>query len=404
MDTFKLAWRNVWRNPRRSGVTIGATALALFCVIFYAGLMNGNITGMERSVVELELGDAQIFAEGYRKKPSLYTVIDDLDALLGRLDAAGFRGSARLLGSGLAAAGDNSAGVQLRGLDVARDAAVSSVSTKLDRGAWLDPASPGEVVLGRRLARTLGVDVGGEIVVLSQAADGSTANDVYKVRGVLLGVSDPVDRAAVFMTTDAFRELMALPAGAHQILVRTPEGEPLDQATAALAGLAPGLETRNWKALNPGIASMLETSRAAMSIMFVIVYIAIGIVVLNAALMSVFERIREFGVLKALGVGPGEVLRLILLETLIQTFVAIVVGVAVSVPVNLYMTRVGLDLSAVGTFSLSGVVHDPIWRSEVDVDSYVRPIVILVVIILLAVLYPAIRAALVRPLDAIRHQ
>lgn len=404
MDTLRLAWRNVWRNPRRSGVTIGATGLALFCVIFYTGLMTGNLNGMERSVVELELGEAQVFAEGYREKPSLYTVIEDPDALLARLDAAGFRGSARLFGSGLAAAGDSSAGVLLRGLDVARDAAVSSVATKVASGEWLDPARPREVVLGRRLAKTLGVEVGGEVVLLSQGADGSTANDVYRVRGVLLGVSEPVDRATVFMTADAFRELMVLPEGAHQVLVRTPAGAPLEQATAELAALAPGLEAKSWKAINPGIASMLEAGRAAMGVMYVIVYIAIGILVLNATLMSVFERIREFGVLKALGVGPGGVLRLIFLETLIQTAVAVVAGVALSVPVNLYMTRVGLDLSAVGSFSLSGVVHDPIWRSEIDAQGYVRPIVVLVVIIFLAVIYPATRAAFVRPLDAIRHQ
>lgn len=404
MDTVRLAWRNVWRNPRRSGVTIAATGLALFVMIFYSGMMTGNLNGMERNVVDLEVGDAQIFAEGYRKRPSLHTVIDDPDALLARLDQAGFRGSARLLGSGLAAAGDNSAGVQLRGLDVARDAAVSSVGTKLMTGAWLDPSRPNEVVVGRKLARTLGVDVGGEIVVLSQGADGSTANDLYKVRGILKGISDPVDRATIFMTADAFRELMVLPAGAHQVLVRAPADVPLEQAAGELAALAPGLEAKSWKALMPALAGMLDSGRAAMKIMFVIVYIAIGIVVLNATLMSVFERIREFGVLKALGVGPGGVLRLIFLETMIQTGVAMVVGVALSVPVNLYMTRVGLDLSALGGLSIAGMATDPIWRSEVDVDTYTRPILVLLVIILVAVVYPATRAAFVRPLDAIRHQ
>lgn len=404
MDTLRLAWRNVWRNPRRSGVTIAATGLALFSVIFYSGLMKGNLNGMERGVVELELGEAQIFAEGYRKKPSLYTMIEGPDALLARLDAAGFRSSARLLGSGLAAAGDASAGALLRGVDVARDAAVSSVAARVESGAWLDPERPREVVLGRRLAKTLSVAVGGEIVVLSQAADGSTANDLYRVRGVLQSVSDAVDRAGVYMTADAFRELMVLPEGAHQVIVRTPAGAPLEAATAEIAALAPGLEARSWKELSPGLASMLESGRAAMSVMYIIVYIAIGIVVLNAALMSVFERIREFGVLKALGVGPGGVLRLIFLETLIQTAIAVLAGVALSVPVNLYMTQVGLDLSAIGSFSLSGAVHDPIWRSEVDLDSYLRPIVVLVVIILIAASYPATRAALIRPLDAIRHQ
>lgn len=403
MDTLKLAWRNVWRNPRRSGVTIGATSLALFVMIFYSGLVTGYMNGMERNVVDLEVGDAQIFPEGYRKSPSIYTTIDDPEGLVDRLEGAGYKASARLLGSGLAAAGDNSSGILLRGLDPAHDAQVSRVYRELQAGTWIDPAAPDEVVIGRRLAKTLGVGVGDELVVLSQAADGSMANDLYHVRGILRGVSDPVDRATVFMTQDAFRELMVFPEGAHQVIVRTPPGLPEGEALAKLAELAPGLEAKSWKAIMPAMASMLESGRSAMMVMFVIVYIAIGIVVLNAMLMAVFERIHEFGILKALGVGPGAVLRLILLETLIQTAIAVLIGVALSIPVNLYMTRVGLDLASMGNLSLMGIAWDSTWRSEVDASTYTTPILALTIIIFLAVLYPALRAAFVKPLEAIHH-
>jgi len=404
MDTFKLAWRNVWRNPRRSGVTIAATSLALFVMIFYSGLITGYMNGMERNIIDLEVGDAQVFAEGYRKLPSLYTSIEAPDELLGKLGEAGFRGTARLHGSGLAAAGDNSSGIMLRGLDPERDALVSSVHTRITDGSWLDVGAPSEVVIGRRLAKTLGVAVGAELVVLSQAADGSTANDLYTVRGVLGSVSDPVDRGTVFMTEGAFRELMVFPEGAHQLLVRKPAELELKEATEALVTLTPGLEAKSWKEIMPTMASMLEAGRSAQMIMFVIVYLAIGIIVLNAMLMAVFERIREFGVLKALGVSPGTVLRLIFLETLIQSAIAVLIGVALSIPVNYYMVHTGLDLASLGNLSVMGMAMDTTWRSEVDLSTYTGPIQTLLVIILLAVIYPAMRAAFIRPLDAIRHQ
>lgn len=403
MDTLTLAWRNVWRNSRRSGVTIAATSLALFVMILYSGLVTGHLNGMERSIVDLEVGEAQIFAEGYRKSPSLYKKIDDPDAVLARLDAAGYRGSARLLGSGLAAAGESSSGALLRGLDVDRDAAVSKVASKLEAGRWLDPAAPGEVVVGGRLAKSLGVGVGDELVVLSQGADGSTANDLYHVRGIVRGVSDPVDRSTVFMTEAAFRELMVVPEGAHQILVRTAEGADLTTAEAELQALFPALEAKSWKTLNPSLASMVESGRAGMMIMFVIIYIAIGIVLLNATLMSVFERIREFGVLKALGVGPGGVLRLIFAETAIQTAIAVIIGVALAIPANAYLVAVGIDLTSVGNLSIGGITKDSIWRAEVDLGTYTTPILTLTVIVLVAVIYPATRAAFIRPLAAIRH-
>ena len=139
-----------------------------------------------------------------------------------------------------------------------------------------------------------------------------------------------------------------------------------------------------------------------MVVMMGIIYIAVGIVVLNAMLMAVFERTREFGVLKAVGFGPGKVFRLIMFETAIQAFFAVAVGVLLAIPVNIYMTNTGIDLSSLGNMTVMNVAMDPIWRSQVSSATYVTPTISLVVIIFFAVLYPAARAAFIQPLDAIR--
>ena len=120
-----MAWRNLWRNRRRTLVTLSAMSLALGVMVLYLGLVVGYLKGMERNIVDLELGDIQVFAEGYRDKPSLYTRIEEADALVKKMHAAGFRASARLLAGGLAAAGDASAGVSFRGVEIADDASVS---------------------------------------------------------------------------------------------------------------------------------------------------------------------------------------------------------------------------------------------------------------------------------------
>ena len=126
-----MAWRNVWRNKRRSIVTIAAMSLALFVEILYSGLITGYMQGMEDDVLDLEVGDMQIFAAGYLDKPSIYTAIEAPGALLARLDEAGYPSSPRLLAGGLAAAGEFSAGVSLRGVDVARDAQVTLIGRKV---------------------------------------------------------------------------------------------------------------------------------------------------------------------------------------------------------------------------------------------------------------------------------
>ena len=404
MKPLTMAWRNVWRNSRRTLAAVAATTLGLWTMIVYSGLVRGYLDRMEAHVLDVEMGDIQIHHPQYVQSPSLYERIEDPQALLSGLDVAGLPAAPRLLGSGLAAAGQSSAGVSLHGIDVARDAAVSHIGERVSEGRWLDPAAPHEVVIGRKLGQMLGIGVGDELVVLSQGADGSTANDLYTVRGTLHGVSDSVDRGGVYMVDAAFRELMVMEGGVHEIIVRRGE-HALPDAIATVRALAPGLDARTWRELEPTLASMLDSAEGAMIAMFVIVYMAIGIVILNAMLMAVFERVREFGVLKAIGVGPLGVLGLVYLETLIQTALALAAGVGLAIPTNWYLVTTGIDLGgSTEGLTVMGSFVDPLWRSHVTLATYTGPSIALLVIVLVAVTYPAFKAALVEPVIAMRHQ
>ncbi len=399
-----MAWRNVWRNRRRTLVTVAAMSLALLSMLCWGGLIEGMLRDMERDVLDLEIGDLQVFAGDYRTNPSIYTRIEDPEALLDPLDAAGFPASARLLAYGMAAAEESSAAVSFRGVDVARDARVSRIHEQLAEGSWLDPAEPRGVVLGKRLARTLDAGPGSEVLVLSQGADGAMAYDLYTVRGVLLGVGDATDRTALFMTEAAFRELMVVPRGAHQIIVRKPAGLDLESLAAHVIALAGENEVKTWRQLLPTISSLMDSARGAMIFMFLIVYVAIGILILNSMLMAVFERIRELGVLKALGVGPFEVLSLIVLETAIQTGIAIAVGLALGAPALAYLAWEGINLSGfAGEMSIMGLTLSPIWYGAVTPQVITQPIIALIAIVGVAASYPAFKAAWIRPVDAMHH-
>ena len=404
MSVVKMAWRNLWRNRRRTVVTIAAMTLAFASMVVYNGLVEGYMSNMERNIVDLEVGHIQIHADGYRKRPSLYDKIETPESILAKLDQAGLYGSARLLGPGLAAGEESSAGVILRGVDVERDAEVSRVWEHVTDGEWLSPDDPMGVVLGRRLAYTLDARPGTELVVLSQAADGSMANDLYHVRGVLQPVTDGTDRAGLFMVESAFRELMVFPEGAHQIIIRTSDLAQLDTQTARVAGFAEPNEVKSWRDLFPTLANMLDTQRGAMTFMFMIVYFAIGIVILNAALMAVFERIREFGVLKAVGMGPVAVFRLILMETVYIVLISLVVGLVISAPALYVLSTTGIPMGELSGISIMGVSWDPVWRAEINQRTFTSPTTTLVVIVFVAVLYPAVKAARLNPIDAIRHR
>ena len=166
MRILVMAWRNLWRYRRRTLVTVAAMTLALLIMVLYTSLVEGYLRDLERNIVDIELGDIQVFAPDYRDNPSIYNRIDDPELLLAQLRKRGLRATARLLGGGLAAAGESSAGVILKGIDVAQDATVSQISEHVEQGNWLDATDQNGVVVGNRLAHTLGVAPGDELVLL----------------------------------------------------------------------------------------------------------------------------------------------------------------------------------------------------------------------------------------------
>lgn len=404
MSILRMAWRNVWRNRRRTLVTVAATTLAFTVMVLYSSLVQGYMRTMESNLLDLELGDVQLHAPDYRDDPSLYSSVDEASELLRLLDERGLPASARLLGFGLGAAEDASSGVQLRGIDVVRDAQVSRISERVREGQWLDPEEPYEVVVGAQLARTLGVGPGDELILLGQASDGSMANDLFAVRGVLWPVAEGVDRAGVFMLEQAFRDFFVFPIGAHEIIVRRPAGMELTALADAVREVAPQQRVETWRELVPTLATMLDSVQGMMVIVFLIIYVAIGILILNAMLMAVFERIREFGVLKAIGYAPMQVLLIILCEVGIMMGLAVAMGLVLVVPGLWYLVNVGIDMGSLGGMAMMGMVLDPVWRGIVEPSVIITPLFTLLFIVGLAAIYPATKAAWISPIRAIQHR
>ncbi|MDX1384214.1 MAG: FtsX-like permease family protein [Thermoanaerobaculia bacterium] len=404
MTTFRLAWRNIWRNSRRTAVTVAAMTLALVVSVNYGAIMTGLLASLEGNILDLEMGDIQVFAPDYRDRPSIYSSVDGVDADVAALESEGYEVTPRLLAGGLAASDETSAGAMVRGIDPGREAGATLIHEHVERGEWLDPADPRGIVLGRRLAKSLAVAPGDEVILLSTSTDGSIANDLYTVRGVLGVISDATDRAAVYMLEETFRDLFYFESGAHQLLIRTPGGVDLATAVAHLRAIFAELDVQSWRDLLPTMAQMLDSAAVALSIVMFIVYIAIGITVINAMLMAVFERVREFGVLKAIGVEPGRVFRMIVIESAMQTGLAIVAGLVLSLPILWYVSEVGIDVGALGGASMGGMAMDPIWRGVVSPMTFIRPVLLLILMVALAVIYPAAKAARIQPVEAMRYQ
>jgi len=401
-----LASRNVVRNWRRSLVTTLAMAFAGVIMMLFAALIEGMLLASERNAVAMNLGDLQIHVTGYRDDQDLYKLITDPQSLVTQIQQAGFTASQRLYGFGLAASGSTSAGAQMRGIYPESEATVTQIHQHVSQGQWLNTQYPTGVVLGKKLARTLGVVPGDEVIIVSQASDGAVADALYQVIGVLKAVGDEVDRAGFFMLADTFRELMVIPSGAHEIaIMRQDRSADLALATETIKQLAVGYETRNWRQLQPVIARILDLADSQTIFMIIITYVAVAMVILNAMLMSVFEHIHEFGVMKAIGVTPWQITQLVFAETLVQVTVAALLALIIGGWSSYYFQQHGIDLTHLASAaSIGGIALDPIWYAHTTFKSVMMPIGFLFIIALLSVIYPAIKAALIQPVKAIYYR
>jgi ABC-type lipoprotein release transport system permease subunit len=382
-------------------------AFACAIMIFYASLLEGWLAGMEKNAVGMDLGEMQIHAEGFRSDPDLYKIVAEEESVLATLDREGFAAAPRLFASGLAAAGNASSGIELRGVDLAREPLVTSLNQHVWQGHWLAEDDQAGVVVGRKLARILGLKLGDEVVVVAQASDGSMANELFQVRGILKSVAEGVDRSGFFITAATFRRLMIIPHGAQQIVVkRQVATEDLTRATARLARLLPEYEVRNWRQLQPVLARLFEMSDISLVIMLLITYAAVGILTLNALLMSVFERIPEFGVMKALGFSPWGLFAMIVVESMLQVTVAVLLSLAAGLPFAYYFSSHPIDFSGFvqASSTIAGVALDAKWYTVVTVNSVVLPVFFLYLVAGLAIIYPALKAAMLKPLAAIYHR
>ncbi len=405
----RLAWRNIWRQRRRTLITAGAMAIGVaFCMAMMA-LIDGVYADLFDLAVGENLGHAQVHDPDYPGKRAIWESMPDAGSLLAQLDAEPTVVSVtpRVYGHGLIAFTDEAYGAQLIGVDPSREDALTRAVDKIVAGRYLAEAPANEVVLGVGLAERLEVQPGGEVVVVTQAADGSTGNDLFTVVGLLESGSVIQDRGGAWLHLADSQDLLVMPDQVHEIALQAEDRASIAPMLSALEPTTGehGLLLRSWREINPQLAQMMEMAGASSGIFLFIVFGIAALGVLNTMLMSVFERTRELGVIQALGLRPRQLVALVILETFALTAVAAAVGVPIGLGLDAWLVLYGLDLTAVlDEYSVIGVAYDPVMMGEFHADKVVQTVFGLFVISGLAAIWPAIRAARLRPVEAMRQE
>jgi putative ABC transport system permease protein len=409
IDT-KMAWRNIWRNTRRSILTISAITFATTLLIFMLSWQFGSYDTMINSAVKLHTGHLQVQARGYNDKRSIRLVVPDpeaVGAILNRhpgVAAYTFRATA----FSLASSKERTYGVMVIGIDPEREAKVSTLKKLVRQGRYLSAGDDLQAVMGKLLAENLRVGIGDEVVVLGQARDGSIAASVFRVKGIYRSGQDEFDRSCIYLPLKTFQDIYGMRGAVHEVVVL---GKTLQDVETIKQDVSTRLEqTRkkdqlvilDWMELMPGLIQSIKVDLGSGLLFYFILVVVVAFSILNTFLMAVFERTREFGVLLAVGTTPGRLTRLLLLESVTMTLVGIIIGIVLGCIVTWYFQVHGIVIS--GTAELMSQFGLPErMYPRLSLLSTVIGAGGVLVITLLTALYPALKVRRLRPVEAMTH-
>ncbi len=406
LSTARLAWRNLWRNPRRTGLAVAAIGLSLALVLVYDGVLRAYADWMRGTITGPLLGDVQAHAPGWRKDRAMDRTLRGASAALAAARRAPgvASASARIYAPALAALGDEGFAVLVLGLEPA----VEARPTGLLADAPERPAGK-RVLMGKALAENMGVRPGDVVAIVGQGADGSLANDLFTVAGLVSTSVDLVNRQAVLLDLPAAQELFAMPDEAHELVVHGAAGtsaRALAGEVAALPALA-GVEVLDWERLAPEMLALVRIVEVAWVFVLVLVFVAAAAGVANTMLMSTFERTHELGMLLALGTRPRRIVSLVVAEAVVLGAVGVVAGVALGGGIVALSHHVGFDFQKLTgrgprELSFAGLRGSLVLDPRLALADVLRGAGAVLATALLAAAWPASRAARLEPSKALR--
>ncbi len=410
----KMAWRNIWRHPRRTILTVLAIAFACVLLIFMLSMQFGSYDTMINSSVKINTGHLQVQAAGYQAKKKMRLVIPDPAPAARILDQTpGVRAyTSRAQAFALVSSASRTYGVLVVGVEPRREAQVSTLGHIVRQGGYFADDSttdgPADALMGRLLARNLKVAVGDEITILGQGRDGSVAATVARVRGIYDSGMDEFDRNAVQIPLARFQEVFAMGPAVHEMVVLADDLASVPGIKASIRKRLAALdgETRlvalDWDELMPGLRQAIRMDLVSGIISYLILIMVVAFSILNTFLMAILERTREFGVMMAVGIRPWRLTRLVLIESAGMTLVGIAAGVLMGCALTLYFQSHGIDLAGTSEIARQYGIPSRLFPRLTWVTSLAGPLVVFF-ITLLAAMYPALKIRRLDPVTAMSH-
>lgn len=408
---IKMAWRNVWRNRRRTVLTIAAIAFASMLLVFMLSFQFGSYEVMINTAVKIHTGHLQVQAEGYNEKKEVRLVVPDPAAVGSLLNKT--RGveafSYRATTFALLSSKTRTYGAVVVGIDPEREARVSTITRILRKGRYLSADDTNQALVGELLAQNLRVRPGDELTILGQGRDGSIAATAVTVTGIYRSGQDEFDRSAIQVPLSFFQTVFTMGGAVHEVVAICTSLGTVAETKRALAEKLSTLDRTHslvvldWKELMPGLYQGISIDLVSGIILYLLLIFVVAFSILNTFLMAIFERTREFGVMMAIGTTPRRLSKLLLFESTIITLFGIAIGITLGGLITWYFQVHGIDLGKslseiMAPFGVSGRLYPQLSLLSISVG----PCAVLIITIITA-LYPTLRVKRFRPVEALTY-
>lgn len=405
MNLFKIAWRNLWRNKRRTLITAASLFVAIFLALIMRSMQLGTYDLMIDSAVRQYSGFIQIQQKDYQEEQTINESLEYSDSLFSIIGKQ--KGVVSLLprleSFALASSGSKTKGIILQGIDPLKDDKMTGLSSHLVKGVYLKPKDNG-VVLAQKLAAYLNLNVGDTVVLLSQGYHGVTAANVFPVRGIVKVPNPTLDKRLIVTSVESAQDFYGAPNMLTSVVVNIKSKQDIDEVMKEIKPFLKNsdLKILSWTDLNKELKQQIETDSGSGVIMLGILYMVVFFGVLGTIIMMTAERQKEFAVMIAVGMQRRRLSILVFIETLFIGIIGIFAGLAAALPIILYYhsTPIRLTGEMAKTYESMGI--EPLMGFTTQMDVFVNQFITVFIVLVVALIYPMLKIVYFNLINALK--
>ncbi len=402
-EYIKIAWRNLWRNKKRTLITVASVFFAVFLALLMRSMQLGSYDAMEENTIKNTTGYIQIHQHGYWDDKTINNIFSDdgISSILNDMPNISLS-VPRLESFALGSTGSNTKGIAVIGTDPEIENKASGLEKRLIEGEYLEKGDDGVLVVVN-LAKFLKLGIGDTITLISQGYHGVTAAGVYPVKGIISFPSTVMNNKLLFMDLGQAQYLYGAPNMLTSISIMLHKPKNLSSDTTTIrTKIGPAYEIMEWREMNPEVVQGIESDNISGMFMLGILYVVVGFGILGTMMMMTLERKREFGVMVSVGMQRHKLAIIVFLETIYIALIGVIAGILGATPLMYYFHLNPIQLHGEAAKAMLDMNVEPVMPFAMDLPIFYNQAIVVLVLTILAVLYPLIVIHRFKVLQAIR--